>query len=186
MTSQIEFRRGRDIPVDVAGFSLIEMMVIIVLIGIIMSIAVPAGRDFIVQSRLTSQANTLVSDILYSRNEAASRGVNIVICPSANSTTCSTNDADWSKNRYIFIDTNGDGDQDAGEKSLKFSAMPAQMTLTPQGFTDLTQIRFNNSGGLVPLGTSGSFKLCNTGASVGRIIDVGINGRPSSSRTTCP
>lgn len=186
MTQSATFQRKAATGSD-GGFSLVEVMLIIALIGIIMSIALPASRDFILQSRLTSTANSLVSDILYARSEAASRGTNVVLCPTADASTCSNSNAAWSINRFIFADLDGNGEMDATDTRLKFStALANNMTLTPQGFTSLTRIRFNNAGGAVPLGSSGSFKLCATGAAVGRQISIGINGRPSASKVTCP
>ena len=169
------------------GYSLLELMIVIVLIGIIMAIALPAGRDFIVQSRLTAQTNTLITDILYARSEAGNRGLSVVLCPMADATSCSASNADWAINRYTFVDTNGNGGQDSGEGRLKTATpMPKGLTLTAQGFNDATRIRFNNTGGLLPLGSSGSFKLCAEGASSGRLVSVGINGRPTSNRVSCP
>lgn len=176
--------------IQAQGFSLIEVTVVVALIGVIMAIALPAGRDLILQSRLTTQANTLVSDLLFARSEASSRSVNIVMCPTATAddgSVCAAVDAAWSINRFIFVDTNGNADKDAGEVRLKVSPpLPSNMTLVPTGFNSTTRIRFNNTGGLVPLGTSGSFKLCATGAATGRQISVGINGRPTTSRVACP
>lgn len=174
-------------PLQTKGFSLIEVMIVIGLIGIIMTIVLPAGRDAILQSRLTTQANGLVSDILYARNEASTRGLNVVMCPSANGTTCTAANTDWAVSRYIFIDTNGNNDRDAGEERLKLATrIPANMTITPSGFTSTTRIGFNSSGGLLPLGSSGAFKLCASDATSGREVKIGINGRPSSTRVTCP
>ena len=162
-------------------------MIVVVLIGIIMAITLPAGRDLILQSRLTTQANALVSDILYARNEAATQGLSMVICPSTNATNCSLAAADWSVNRFIFVDTDGDGNKNGAENNLKLaSALPKSMTLVPSGFDSTTRIRFNSTGGIVPLGSSGSFKLCATDAAMGRQISIGINGRPSTSKVACP
>lgn len=174
-------------PMQPKGFSLIEVMIVIALIGIIMTIVLPSGRDAILQSRLTTQANALVSDILYARNEASTRGLNVVMCPSTDGNTCTSVDADWAVSRFMFVDANGNSIRDATEERLKLSTrVPPNMTLTPAGFNVTTRIRFNSSGGLVPLGSTGTFKLCATGAVSGRQVAIGLNGRPTSTRVTCP
>ncbi len=57
------------------GFSLVEMMVAVALMGILMAIAIPYFQDFLVNSRVRAAAENLVADMMRAKAEAASRNV---------------------------------------------------------------------------------------------------------------
>lgn len=57
------------------GFTLIEVMIVIALVAIVVSLAGPSFRDYILMQRLRSVQSQLVTDLNYARSEAVSRGV---------------------------------------------------------------------------------------------------------------
>jgi len=68
-----------------AGFTLMELMVVLALIGVMMGIAVPNFREFIRNSRLTSTANDLVVSLNRARTEAVKRQLPVAVCATNNS-----------------------------------------------------------------------------------------------------
>lgn len=56
------------------GFTFIELITVTVVMGIVLAIAVPNFADLVRSSRMTTQANDLMADLLYARSEAAARG----------------------------------------------------------------------------------------------------------------
>ncbi len=70
------------------GFTLIELMIAMVVIGIGLAITVPAMRDFTAANRQTEQINRFVRDLTYAKSEAITRGRRI--------TLTSTGGATWS------------------------------------------------------------------------------------------
>ena len=56
------------------GFTLIELMVVVALIGIILTLVAPSFRDMILMQRLRGINAQVVSDVAYARSEAISRG----------------------------------------------------------------------------------------------------------------
>lgn len=169
------------------GFSLIELVTVLVVMGIILAIAMPMFSEIVVSTRMTSQANDLMADILYARSEASARGVRVSICPTADQISCSATQTDWNQGRIIFADSNGNSLLDAGEALNTRSALSGQSALTPSGFSNLLLVTFNPYGGVVPLGTTGAYKLCPPSSPYGRQIAVEISGRPAVTRiSTCP
>ena len=102
------------------GFTLIELLVTLSVIGIIMAIAVPNLRDFIVSTRLSSNVNSFVGLVSYARSEAIVRNKQVIICAKNNSgNTCATTD-EWEKfETQIFVDEDGSDSFNTGDTLLK-------------------------------------------------------------------
>jgi type IV fimbrial biogenesis protein FimT len=187
-----------------AGLTVIELMVSVMIMAIIVGLGAPAMMDFIIQSRMTSQANELLSDLSYARSEAASRGVRVALCASTNASTatanCSGSASDWPTGRIVFVDSNGDGQRDTASGSTEL-LLKVSPTLTGSstlvlslagGGTAPGAFQFRPYGGMVGAGSPPtalaalSFKLCsNTAGKQGRTIDVAVTGRPSVTKVGC-
>lgn len=105
------------------GFTLYELLITVLVIGVILTIGVPNMREFTRNSRITATANDLHASFQLARSEAARGRTNISICASNNSMSVTpdcagTFDDGW----IVFIDTNGDIVRDAGENVIR--AMP--------------------------------------------------------------
>jgi type IV fimbrial biogenesis protein FimT len=92
-----------------SGFTIYELLITMLVIGIILSIGVPSFSEFTQNSRISSTANDLHSSFYLARSEAARSKANITICASNNSmdvaAACGgTFDDGW----IIFADLNGD------------------------------------------------------------------------------
>ena len=106
------------------GFTLIELMVTLVVVAVLVTIGAPAFTTFIANQRLSTQANDLISDLVFARSEAVKRSSAVTICktadPNAASPTCDATVADrWTAGRLIFLDNNNDGQHDAGEQIMR-------------------------------------------------------------------
>lgn len=64
------------------GFTLYELLITLLVIGVILTLGVPNFRDFTANSRMTSTANDLHSAFLLARTEAARTKANVTICAS--------------------------------------------------------------------------------------------------------
>lgn len=62
------------------GFTLIELMVVLAVMGIIAGIAFPSLRDMIVNSRITTQTNEFIAALNFARSEAIKRGADVMVC----------------------------------------------------------------------------------------------------------
>ncbi len=98
-----------------SGFTLYELLITIVIIGIVLSFGIPNFGEFTRNSRITGTANDLHSSFFLGRSEAARSKSNITICASNNSmgaATCTggTFDDGW----IIFVDLDGNIQRPAG------------------------------------------------------------------------
>jgi type IV fimbrial biogenesis protein FimT len=63
-----------------SGFTMVELLITIAIASILMAVAVPSFNQMIVSSRLTTQANDLVSAVNLARSEAIKRNASITLC----------------------------------------------------------------------------------------------------------
>ena len=105
------------------GFTLLELMVVLVIAGVLIGVGVPAFRNFIMDARMTSTANDLIAALHYTRSEAIKRRAAVSMCATADALAANPvcteatlppaegedpevpSVAGW----VVFVDSNGDG-----------------------------------------------------------------------------
>lgn len=116
------------------GFTLLELMVTIAVLAVIVAIALPNMRDFIVGNRLSSNVNGFIGLINYARSEAVARNQDVIVCPqAAGATTCGSGTSWNTRNVQAFVDEDGSGQQNGAEPVLKTMAA-VDPTDTSTGF----------------------------------------------------
>lgn len=65
------------------GFSLMELMIVMLIVGVLMGFAVPAFSDFMQTSRLRSASSGLYEAMVIARSEAIKRGASVAVTPVA-------------------------------------------------------------------------------------------------------
>ncbi len=159
------------------GFSLIQFMVTVTIVGILSAIAVPSYRFVTTTNRIAGEINNLLGDLQYARFQAIKQGQTVTICSSSNGTSCLTGTGTtWNTGWIVFNDTNGSGTVDAGDAVLRIQ-QPFNGTDTLVG--GVSNIKFNREGFPIALTATATMTLHATPADTHstRCIQIGINGQ---------
>ena len=91
------------------GFTLYELLITMLVVGVVLSLGVPNLAEFRSNSRLSSTANDLHASFQLARVEATRAKTNITICASANALTAGANcGGTWDQGYIVFVDDDGD------------------------------------------------------------------------------
>jgi type IV fimbrial biogenesis protein FimT len=166
------------------GFTLIELMVTIAVLGILLSIAIPNYQDMVLNSRITAQANQVITALNYARSEAVKRAAPATACSTNGGTACSGS-TNWSTGWLVFADANGSGTVDGGEAVLRvWPALGGSNTLNAGAQQRIT---FTATG--FATGFNDTFRLCDKrGTADARAIAINAMGRAYVKKVTasCP
>jgi type IV fimbrial biogenesis protein FimT len=133
-TQAIAFRVRRQ-----SGFTLMELMVSITVLGILTALAVPSFTSMINRNRLATQSNELLSAIQYARMEAVRSNAKVTFCGAATATAAAEADCiNGQQSYWVVIGKTGGG----GEEQLRVFAVKDPMQVT----TSLEKITFTADG----------------------------------------
>ena len=116
--SSKHYRRQGGSRKPIAGFTLVEVLVVITIAAILMAFGVPSYQYVTNSNRIAGEVNGLLSDMQYARSEAIKEGQTVTVCSSSNATTCSGAPV-WSNGWIVFSDVNGDGAVNGTDTILK-------------------------------------------------------------------
>ena len=92
-----------------SGFTITELMLGLLILGVLMTLAAPSFRDQIRRSAASKVQEDLYADLILARSEAIARARSVTICPVANATAatldCSTNTDHWNNGWIVLTDT---------------------------------------------------------------------------------
>lgn len=157
-----------------SGFTLVELMITVAVIGVLALVAVPSMTAMINNSQVTSQTSELTSALQLARSEAIRRNATVTLCPSTDGSSC-VSSSDWAG--WVI----------RGRDNVA-NAVDVIRSNTTSSKTDITGpaagIAFKPSG---VLDSQACVMVASKAADSKRRITVMVSGVVSSSNTgTCP
>jgi len=170
LKAQTDFKRN-------SGFTLIELMVGVAMLGIISAVALPNLSEFLIKMRVDNEISELNRMILTARNTAVNMGQTVTLCPLAADNSCSDN---WGEQLSVFIDLDDDDVFDLvdGETLVKVKAAIGSMDRLQ--YTQTVPVTYEATGLLST--ANGNFIFCpEDEAGWNRGISIGASGRSTPS-----
>ena len=135
------------------GFSLVELIVIMTIVGIIIGIAVPSYRYVTNSNRVSSEVNLLLGDMQFARSEAVKEGSPVAVCPGTATTsgttitgTCLTSGASWQGGWIVFSNVAGDGVVGTNDQVLRVQPQLNSNDTFVSNDSNVKAVVFNREG----------------------------------------
>ncbi len=111
------------------GFTLIELLTTLCIAGVLAAIGVPALGSMLARAHTQSAESALETSLMHARETAVERGVQVIVCPSADARHCDAGD-DWQRGWLVATDKDHDRQPDSGTQPLAvFDALPKGMRI---------------------------------------------------------
>lgn len=151
-------------PLHNKGFTLIEMIVVITIIGLMTAIAAPAFKSYVVNTRVQNAAFDVMTSIIITRSEAIKRNTTTIMSPVSGG---------WENGWTVDVGTTTLKTQSA-YKSLSIAG-PSTVSYKRDGRLDATSGTFTFQVDANPTMTSVT----------PRCITIDLSGMPSTKKGAC-
>ena len=155
------------------GFTLIEMMIVVLIIGVLGVLAFPAMTRMMSSQAVRSASYDLFADLVYARSEAITRGTTVTVQSTSGNT-------DWKQGWTIRENAGGTTlrEQAGSGSSISFTANTAAVTFERNG-------RAQNAAAVQFAVTPADSDSYTVQAHQKRCIKLDPSGRPRSAEGVC-
>lgn len=164
------------------GFTIIELMIVVAVMGVLATVALPAFQDMVASNRRAAAVNDMLSTIYLARSEAITRNNFVSVCRSASTvSSCLGTNGAWQNGWIIFEDDDFDGVIDAGVDVIIATGGPVRGSMTMQSAEFGSHMVFSPQGRVLASngGREGEILLCEQGAEKSsRVVIIDRMGRP--------
>lgn len=155
---------------QITGFTIVELMVVIVILGIITAIGVPSFNTVIRNNRIAAITNDINSTLQFARAEAVRLGGKVHV-------TAIDNSID--KGFAVWIDKNKNNKRDDGEELRVLTIEPDSLNVAADvGGVDLADLNFSfNARGESSLANTLTLNICDDRiGNYGRQLELLVSG----------
>lgn len=154
------------------GFSLVESLVVVAVIGLMLTLAVPNLQRTLANRQVMAAAQAFVRDMAWARSEALKRSMRIGICTSVNGLVCGKQG--WASGWIVFVDDNGNGVLDGSDELLRVQgALGVASVASSSPANDHLQFVFQSQG----VARSAAQSLMVSQSGYQRLVCVSMQGR---------
>lgn len=138
------------------GFTVIELTICSVLIGIMSALAIPSLQHFLLKAEIEGQSYSLMRHLNTARMQAIVEHTRYTLCPSKDSINCTTA---WTSGYLLFDDRNADHVRDPSERIFHAEQGPSNGAhLSWRSFQHKPALQFVSTG--ITDAQNGSFVIC--------------------------
>jgi len=178
-----------------SGFTLIEMMVTVAIMGVALTVAVPSFATMIKGNKQVTHTNDLLGALNFARSEAIKRGQRVVVCRSVNNVCQRDWPQSWEQGWMIFVDPDNDAILTTGDTTLRIhgpldggDTMAAVINEAVNDGSFYNFISYSSDGAVhalngTPISGDLSFGLCY--AAQKNKITINLVGRGGVSKDPC-
>ena len=141
------------------GFTLIELMIVIILISVVATIAVPNFMGFIENNRVTSGTNSFVGTLNYARSQATREGRSVRVE--------AREDGDWQQGLAVML---------GGDQLRVSEALAGNLQVSGE------EVTFRGNG--MATGAA-QFEICTEDGNYGRLININEGGQIRAREADC-
>lgn len=169
------------------GFTLTELIIVVVIAAVLMAIAVPNLQQFLLNNARTTRLNELVLALNVARSEAITLRDTVTVCRAALPATACAADDNWEDGIVVRADRNGDGDITDLDDLVRVFDLGAGDTITflgeDGGGAAVSAVTYGPTGQLNSAQTGVHWIHCDErGASDARAVILSAAGQPRISR----
>jgi type IV fimbrial biogenesis protein FimT len=166
------------------GFTLLEFMVALAIIGILLGLGAPSFREYTRNSAAAATQTDLITAFSLARSEALKRSRAVSVCASKDGIDCSDASADWQAGWLVFVDDAPAGQVDATDEPLQFWRGPrGDVRIDAASAPFIRYLPTGMIAAAAPLVIDVDWPDC-AGESKRRVA-VSVAGTTRSSRVTC-
>lgn len=163
---------------QIAGFTLLELMVTISIMAILLAIGMPSFQSSLRSNRVATTSNELLASLSLARSEGIKSTRGGGVCASANGTSCGT---DWNQGWMVWTEKDGDGVYDNDETVVRYSQGKARLQITGSA----GRIAFDGRGRIAG-GVAATIGVVPEGvATPARCVDISITGQTRVKQAAC-
>ncbi|MET0130806.1 MAG: GspH/FimT family pseudopilin [Stenotrophomonas chelatiphaga] len=124
------------------GFTLVELMITLVVLGVLMAIAFPSFRSTIRSNQVAATNNEVLGLVSVARSEAIRNNRGGGVCPSADGSSCN---GSWNNGIIAYGDVDGSGGFNTGDVVLRYTPGRPNLAIS-SAVTAASGITFDSRG----------------------------------------
>jgi type IV fimbrial biogenesis protein FimT len=166
-------------------------VVVIAIVAIVLTLAVPGFARLISRSRMTTAVNTLVTNLQLARSEAVKRGSRVALCPvvPGSSPLACADSTSWQGGYIVFSNPNNADTPGSADQVIRHVQGGANATISVSTSAGRKRITYQSDG--TSSGTNATFTFCDVNGRVPpQAVIVSNPGRPrisfNNGALSCP